>query len=152
MICKLNKNLLYTYSDKSIDPLEKIFIEEHLKYCEECNKELKIINIIDSNLINTKEIIKEPERLSIISELIAENCIANEEAMDSRLKIRNYFKDIKSMGRTILESQKLSYQNPYNRFIKKSTQISAGAIGKPIKDYCKKKIFGTNLFKFLKVG
>lgn len=152
MSCKLNKKLLYFYSDKSIDPLEKIFVEEHLKYCGECNKELEMIKIIEINLKKVEKDIHLPEKLSIMSELIAENCIAREEERDSKLKIHNYFEDIKRMGRTILESQKLSYNNPYNQFIKSSTKITAEAIGRPVKNYYKKKVSAINLFKFLKVG
>jgi len=45
-MCNMNKQLLYSYADDSIEPLEKIILEEHLKYCEECTDELiKIRNM-----------------------------------------------------------------------------------------------------------
>jgi predicted anti-sigma-YlaC factor YlaD len=50
MNCKLNKDLLYSYADNTIEPLEKIFVEEHLKYCKQCRKDLKLIYSIDKNL------------------------------------------------------------------------------------------------------
>jgi hypothetical protein len=152
MSCKLNKKLLYDYSDKSIDSLEKIFIEEHLKYCEECNKELEMIKLIEINLKKVEKDIHLPEKLSTMSELIVLNCMALEEERNSKLKIHNYFEHIKSMRRTIIESQKLSYNNPYNQFIKSCTKITADAIRRPIKNYYKKKVSAINLFKFLKVG
>jgi hypothetical protein len=152
MSCKVSKELIYAYSDKEIDPLEEIFIEEHLKFCEECNGELKIIKLIESNLNNLVYDVKLPKKLSTISELVAINCIAREEENNSKLKIYDYFKDITSMSIKILQSQKLCYENPYNRFIKKGAQITTKALGKPIKNYYKKKVSGLNLLKLLKVG
>jgi len=56
-----------------IGALEKIFLEEHIKYCEECSNELNTIKLIDESLLSIDNDI--PERLSILSELIVENCL-----------------------------------------------------------------------------
>jgi hypothetical protein len=152
MSCKVSKELIYAYSDNEIDTLEKIFIEEHLKYCEKCNEELKMIKLIESNLNNLEHDIKLPKRLSNLSELVAINCIARDGENNRKLKIFDYLKDITSMSAKILQSQKLSYDNPYNRFIKKGAQITTKALGKPIKNYYKKKVSELSLLKHLKVG
>lgn len=41
MTCKLDKALLQDLLENVIDPVEKIFVEEHLKTCRECRRELK---------------------------------------------------------------------------------------------------------------
>lgn len=152
MMCSLDKTLLYSYGDGTIGPLEKIFVEEHLKYCTECNKELKLIKGMEDGLMKMEACITLPEKLSIIAELVAENCIDQIEKEAGHLEAFNYFQHAKKISRTIVNSQKYRYENPYNNYIKKSIENAAKTVVKPIKSYCKKKVSELSLFKLLKVG
>lgn len=40
MSCKLNAELLQELLEGTIDPVERIFVEEHLKTCHQCRKDL----------------------------------------------------------------------------------------------------------------
>jgi hypothetical protein len=46
MDCKIDIYLLYEYIDKTIDPLEKLFLEEHLKRCGSCRKDLTQMKLL----------------------------------------------------------------------------------------------------------
>ncbi len=46
MECKIDKYLLYEYLDKTIDPLEKIFLEQHLKDCIQCRKDITQMKLV----------------------------------------------------------------------------------------------------------
>ncbi len=46
MECKIDKYLLYEYMDKTIDPLEKIFLEQHLKTCTHCRKDITQMKLL----------------------------------------------------------------------------------------------------------
>lgn len=152
MSCNMDKKLLYSYEDGTIEPLEKIFVEEHLKYCSECNKELKIIKAIDSGLIGISENTVFPEKLSMIAELVAENCITQIENDESESKKYDYIAQIMELNRAIFESQKYGYNNPYNDFIRRSIDSAFKTVEEPIKNYCKKKVSMLNILKLLKVG
>ena len=76
MCCRIDKELLYALDDNTIEPLEKIFIEEHIKYCTDCQKDLKTIGIINENIKDELINIEFPDKLNIISQLVAENCIS----------------------------------------------------------------------------
>ncbi|AWI06369.1 zf-HC2 domain-containing protein [Clostridium drakei] len=149
MSCKLDKKFLYAYADNTIDPLEKIFVDEHLKCCDECTKALELIYDIDKNLSTMEEDddLVFPERLSTISELIAENCISQIEEKDLKLKIQNNYRVYRNFKGNIKNSRRLYKKNPFNKFIHKSIKSSIKFIEKPIKKSITKKIKKTKLFK-----
>jgi hypothetical protein len=95
MSCKLDKQLLYSLADNTIEPLERIFVEEHLKYCTECKKELELIKKLDKELNEFKFEIPIPERLSTLSQLLVENCINQMENEDTKLKNQKYYEEMK---------------------------------------------------------
>lgn len=149
MSCKLDKKFLYSYADNTIDPLEKIFVDEHLKYCDECTKTLELIYRIDKNLSTMDDDLVFPERLGSISELIAENCISQIEENDLKLKIKNDYRVYRNFKENIKNSRKLYKKNPFNKFIHKGINNSINFIAKPIKKSITKKI---KLFKLFNVS
>lgn len=46
MDCKLDKDLLQDLLEGVIEPIEKLFVEEHLKSCQECRKELTELKLL----------------------------------------------------------------------------------------------------------
>ena len=46
MDCKLDKFLLQDLLEGMIDPIEKLFVKEHLKICKECRKELTELKLL----------------------------------------------------------------------------------------------------------
>ncbi len=43
---KMDTTLLQDYIDETIEPLEKIFVESHLKTCKECRRELSELKLM----------------------------------------------------------------------------------------------------------
>jgi hypothetical protein len=54
--CKFDEFLLHEYLDKTIDPLEKIILEEHLKYCASCRRELTELKLMFWEFESLREI------------------------------------------------------------------------------------------------
>ena len=150
MKCKFDVSLLYSYVDGTIETLEKIFLEEHIKYCEKCNKELKTIKLIEENLLSIDNDI--PDRLSILSESIIENCLGEIEGESFKVRISNYFQDVKTFRNIVINPQKMFYENPVENFIKCNILKTSKVAFKPIKRYINKKKLKFNLLKLLKVG
>ena len=151
MSCKFDKQLLYSLADNTIEPLEKIFVEEHLKCCGECKKELQLIKKLDKELDEFDFEILIPERLSSLSQLLIENCINQMENEDVNLKNHNYNEDMKLIKKTIFDAYKVPYNNPYNKFIEKNLTKAVDLISKPAKKYNNKKISKIKILKLFKV-
>ena len=150
MKCKFDISILYSYVDGTIEPLEKIFLEEHIKYCEKCNKELNTIKIIEDSLLSLDNDI--PERLSILSELIVEDCLREIEGESFKVKMTNYFQDVKTISSMVINPQRMYYENPVENFVKYNVLKTSKVVFKPIKNYINKKKPKFNLLKLLKVG
>ncbi len=46
MDCKIDANLLQDYLEGTIEPLDKIIIEEHLKLCSDCRNQLLTLKLL----------------------------------------------------------------------------------------------------------
>jgi hypothetical protein len=149
--CKLDKQLLYSLADNTIEPLERIFVEEHLKYCAGCKKELELIKKLDKELNEFEFEMPIPERLSTLSQLLVDNCISQMENEDTKLKNHNYNEDMKLLKKTIIQAYKVPYNNPYNKFIERNLTKAVGLIGKPVKQYYNGKISKIKILKLFKV-
>lgn len=151
MCCKFDKELLYAFDDKTIEPLEKIFTEEHIKYCTDCQKDLKLITIINENIKDELINIKFPDRLSIISQLIAENCISEMEYTSIKPKIHTIIERYRRIHNVITESSGAYKHNPYNNFISNRIDATFNCIKTPVKHMIKNKINKMSIFKKLKL-
>lgn len=156
-MCSLDKDLLYSYIDGTIGELEKIFVEEHLKYCTECQKELRKIREFDNELenLNYKDIYI-PDRLSMIAEMVAENCMSQMEKEQVDIEYANYKEGMKLIRVVAKEGIRYIYDNPYS----KRTEEKLNKCGKVVKKQAKKfwhkklsktKIANNKLIKILKV-
>lgn len=152
MCCKFDKELLYAFDDKTIEPLEKIFVEEHIKYCTDCQKDLKLITIINGNIKDELINIKFPDKLSIISQLVAENCISEMEDISIRLKIHNIIETYIGINKVITKSSGVYKNNPYNNFINNRINATFNYIKMPIRLMVKNKLNDMNILKKLKLG
>lgn len=50
MSCLFDKDLIQKYADNTIDPLEYVFLKEHIGYCEECRKETEYSMALEGRL------------------------------------------------------------------------------------------------------
>lgn len=151
MSCKLDKQLLYSLADNTIEPLERIFVEEHLKYCDECKKELVLSEKLEKELNEFEFEMPIPDKLSNLSQLLADNCINQMENRDVSLKNHNYNEEMKLLKRTIIAGYTASYNNPCNKYIEEKLAKAAGVIGKPVKNYCNEKMSKIKILKLFKV-
>lgn len=145
MNCKMDKRFLYEYSDGTIGDLEKIFAEEHIKVCPSCRRELQLIKDIDASIKNITEEIELPDRLSLISELVADNCVSQLDTSGYRLRdaVKSYVK----INHIVLGSMNTYKNNPYDTYMKKnmkslqrSVKTTLGFIGKPALKLIKKNL------------
>lgn len=152
MGCKFNKELLYSYDDNTIEPLERIFVEEHIRYCPDCQNDLKLIKLVNESINDELFNFDFPDKLSIISELVADNCISKLKDINSRMTINDFIETYKNISNVITESSSAYKNNPYNNFINNSIDTTFNYIKRPMKAIVKNKINNLNIFKKLKIG
>ena len=152
MCCRVDKELLYALDDNTIEPLEKIFIEEHIKYCTDCQKDLKLIAIINENIKDELMDIEFPDKLSIISQLVAENCISQRSDIGIRLRIHSIIETYRGINKVIVGSSGAYKNNPYNKFINHSIDATFNYIKTPVQHLVKNKMKEMNILKKLKLG
>lgn len=71
MDCKFDKFLLQDLLDGVIDPVEKIFLEEHLKVCKECRKEMTALKLLFWDLDNKDNYdVEIPQELDLIKDAV----------------------------------------------------------------------------------
>ncbi|PJI08736.1 MULTISPECIES: anti-sigma factor family protein [Clostridium] len=152
MSCKFDEKLLYAYVDKTIEPLEKIFVEEHLKYCEKCREEVEFIKLMDAKIKEGFSETHEPKNLDDFVDLILDNCM-NEVDEDLNLSVQNYFKDMNAARKSLLECYSVMYKNPYNEALNKAVMFPVKETQKALKSYIDKKVpLIGKIKKLLKVG
>ncbi|KJS81665.1 MAG: hypothetical protein JM58_16455 [Peptococcaceae bacterium BICA1-8] len=62
-MCRLNPEMLQLYIDSELNSLEKFLLEEHLKDCTSCRKELNRLKILDWDFNSMAEKIDIPAQL-----------------------------------------------------------------------------------------
>nr|WP_114297735.1 zf-HC2 domain-containing protein [Anaerobacterium chartisolvens] len=78
MNCNLDKSLLQDLLEGIIDPIEKIVVEEHLKCCSECRRELSELKLLLWDLNNKDNYeVEFPDELDDIKEAILGKVVSN---------------------------------------------------------------------------
>ena len=78
-MCQVEQNFLHEYVDGSIEPLERIVLEEHLRGCSACRQELNRLKIIDWDLHKLyEEEISTPPELVKLRQIVLNNCLTEE--------------------------------------------------------------------------
>lgn len=66
-ICEMDYILLLQYVDGTIDPLEKLLLEEHIRTCNSCRRELNRLKILEWDLYHAfHEDIAIPQEVTLI--------------------------------------------------------------------------------------
>lgn len=94
MECKVDSYIIQEYIEKTIDPLEKLFFEEHLKKCKKCRVELTHLKLLFFEM----ESLDEVEDIPIDVEYVR-NSVLNEiyNEVGKGFKIRKFIKNQKEM-------------------------------------------------------
>lgn len=94
MKCSLNQDYLQMYIDNQLDNLEIIVLEEHLKTCKSCLRELNKLKVLDWDLRRMPEP-EVPEELEALREkLVAQYVVPqqSEDAEENKYSNTDYLK------------------------------------------------------------
>lgn len=138
MSCSFDRNLIHKYADNSIDPLEFIFLREHMNYCGECRQELDLVMTLERELEKFFDEDISTEGLDNMIAKLVDNCIDEVErkhrlkyAIASGIRLGSNIKDNATRFVGFL---------PGSRRMSKGAAKTASKTGGFIKELVKKKI------------
>ncbi|ACL74761.1 zf-HC2 domain-containing protein [Ruminiclostridium cellulolyticum] len=98
---KVDASLLQEYLESTIDPLEKIFIGNHLKICKECRRELSELKLLLYDLDDKSNyIIEYPPELETMRDDIIDSFLGKRKSPSKRI-IEMQVETIKTTGKFI---------------------------------------------------
>lgn len=101
MSCLFDKNLLQEYLENTIEPLESIILEEHLKTCSDCRRDLAELKLLFWEL----------EEMPFV-EMPSEALMVKDEVLKNLKSLETSPQDIKNFNiRDLAEIQNNIFQN-----------------------------------------
>ncbi len=98
---KVDASLLQEYLESTIDPLEKIFVENHLKICKECRRELSELKLLFYDLDDKSNyVIEIPAELETMRDDIIDSFLGKRKSPSKKI-IEMQVENIKTTGKFI---------------------------------------------------
>ena len=98
---KVDASLLQEYLESTIDPLEKIFVENHLKICKECRRELSELKLLFYDLDDKSNyVIEMPAELETMRDDIIDSFLGKRKSPSKKI-IEMQVENIKTTGKFI---------------------------------------------------
>ena len=128
MDCKLDKALLQDLIEGVIDPVERVFVEEHLKNCKECRREMTELKLLFWELDNKVNYeVEIPEELDLIRNSLLESVAENAPKSTSGMVIEQQRKNIKATGAFL---EYIPGVKESGKLVKEGAKAAPSAIGK----------------------
>ncbi|OPX45400.1 hypothetical protein CLHUN_07700 [Ruminiclostridium hungatei] len=135
---KMDKALLQDYLEGIVDPLLKLFIEEHLSICKTCRRELSELKLMFWELGNKNNYALEyPEELEGMAEGLIDKALGREQTSPARQIINMQLNNIK-MSRKFMEYLPGAKQTP--EMLKKASKDLAKGVGKGVRKGVKRML------------
>lgn len=91
-MCELNKDLLHEYVDRELTALEAQLLEEHLKTCPECRRELNQLKILDWDFRFQDHIDIPYQQLADLREITFDHCFEDLAAAQDNNSLMDVYK------------------------------------------------------------
>lgn len=75
MSCRFDREIIQRYADNTIDPLEFIFLKEHINYCGECRKELDLTVTLENEMGKLFDDAYEERNLDLLITELVDDCM-----------------------------------------------------------------------------
>jgi hypothetical protein len=143
MSCKFDKQIIQRYIDNEIEPLELIFLKEHIQYCADCKRDVELFTLTDQKIFDVCNNIELPFELDFLAEKVLDQCIEDSKNRNG-VSAAMHRGVIISKGIAISASKFVEYI-PGNKLIAKSLNTTTEFVSKNTKTFLKgrlKKVLG----------
>ena len=138
MSCVFDKEIIQKYADNTIDPLEFIFLKEHINYCGECKKELDLVMTLENELDKFFDDNPKVSDLDLLITQLVDDCMYE---VNKREKLKYMINRGIQMGSGIMDnSLRFIEYLPGSRRIGKGFRKTASITGNLLISFIKKKV------------
>lgn len=137
MSCIFDKDIIQKYADNTIDPLEFIFLKEHISYCEECRKEMDLVMTLENGL--GKFFADDPRAsdLELMITNLVDDCMYE---LNKREKLKYALNKGMKLGNSIMNNSfRFIEYIPGNKSVNKGVKKTASGAGGFLKALFKKE-------------
>jgi hypothetical protein len=135
MTCRFDREIIQKYADNTIDPLELIFMKEHINYCNECRAELDLIMNLEDQLdkfFNDDSDIKD---LDMLITSLVDDCMSE---LNKREKLKYALRRSLEIGNGIMDNtvrfvEFLPGSKPLGKGISKTASITGNFLAAIVK-------------------
>ncbi len=91
-MCEINRELLHEYLDRELNVLEAELLEEHLKTCPECRRELNQLKILDWDLRFHEHINIPHHKLAKLRKNTYDHCFEELESLQDNASLADVYR------------------------------------------------------------
>lgn len=137
MRCGFDREIIQKYADNTIDPLEFIFLKEHINYCDECRNELSIAMTLENELNDLFDEQPDSVKLDLLINNLVDECMSD---FNKREKLKYAFNRSFGIGSTIVvNSMRFKEFIPGRRALGKGIKATASLSGNLLTFIIRKK-------------
>ena len=138
MNCGFDREIIQRYADNTIDPLEYIFLKEHINYCDECRKELDMVMTLENELYKFFDDDPEIRNQDMNIARLVDDCMCE---LNKREKLKYTLNRSIEFGRKVADnSLKFAKYIPGTKIIGKGAKKAASFTGNLMKSLVKKEV------------
>lgn len=138
MSCGFDREIIQKYADNTIDPLEFIFLKEHINYCVECRRELDLIMTLENQLDKFFDNDSEVRDLDLLITKLVDECMYE---VNKREKLKYALNRGIKIGSGIMDNT-IKYANyiPGSKLAGKGVKKTVSIAGNLLKSLVKKEV------------
>lgn len=144
MSCKFDKEIIHKYLDNTIDPLELVFLKEHIKVCSDCKDELELMGKLDESLYGFFQELPQGEIPEDFSLSVLDMCYE-----ENKLNLRDKVKKGVEINKSIIENAtRFAGYMPGSKTAAKAAKAVGRGLNKAVKsglNYSVKKLISSTV-------
>ena len=126
MTCRFDRDIIQKYSDNTIDPLESIFLKEHINYCNECKQELELVMTLENQLDKVFDYDSDMKNLDLLITSLIDDCMYE---LNKREKLKYALKRSLEIGSGIMDNslrfvEFIPGKKPLSKGVEKTASIT----------------------------
>lgn len=138
MSCSFDKGIIQNYADNTIDPLEFVFLKEHLSYCGECRRELDLVMTLENELSKFFDEDNDAKEFDALITMLVDDCM---DELERSRKLRYAIsKGLELSSRIVDNSIRFVEYLPGSKRIGKGVKNTASTTGGLLKNLVKKEV------------
>jgi hypothetical protein len=138
MSCGFDREIIQKYADNTIDPLEFIFLKEHINYCGECRNELDMVMMLENQLDKLFDDDSRINNLDLLIPKLVDDCMYE---VNKRERVKYTINRGINIGSGIMgNSLRFIEHIPGSKIIGKGVRKTASVTGNLVVSIVRKKV------------